>query len=274
MATATKETKKSKTNTTAAKPIGRLIKVNTSKPAPAPKGLNRLTDVQYDAAPETKKKDEIPLYHLDGDIVKQLNTARAAKKEAEETCKLLEPQVKEEAMRVIFDENCAPETFSPITSVKIQDMEWPTDEDCKAGRKDQKPGEVCRVSFTSKYNACDAAQLEAVFEGFKGRDINDFVTETMDASFDSAVFLDKNGDFRKDVFDAMRDAVAGVVKKFDIKGDDGQPFKALTCKRVVIPKPDFHERRWKDFNCQENHLLSKVLPNTIQIVPQASAPGK
>ena len=272
MATATANKKGSKTPAATFKPVGKLVKVNTQRnaKAPAPKGLNRLTGVEYDAAPATQKKDEIPLYHLDGDTVKQLNAARAAKKEAENTCKLLEPQVRQEAMRVIFDENCSPETFSPLTSVKIQDMEWPTEEDLEAGRKEQKPGEVCRVSFTSKYNSCDAEQLEAIFDRFKGRDINDYVTETMEASFDSKVFLDANGDFRKDVFEAMRDAVAGVVKKFGVKGEDNQPFKALTCKRVVIPKPDFHDRRRTDFNCEENHLLTKALPNTIQIVPQPS----
>lgn len=276
MATATANKKSTKTPAAQYKPIGKLVKVNTQRQAkaPAPIGLNRLNGIEYDAAPETQKKDEIPLYHLDGDTVRQLNAARAAMKEAEDTCKLLEPQVKQEAMRVIFDENCNPDKFTPLTSVKIQDMEFPSDEDLEKGRREQKPGEVCRVSFTSRYNACDAEQLEAVFDKFKGRDINDYVTETMKASFDSAVFLDAKGDFRKDVFEAMRDAIAGVVKKFAIKGEDGQPFKALTCKRVVIPKPDFHERRWKDFNCDENHLLAKVLPNTIQIVPQPSAPGK
>ena len=57
MATATANKKGSKTPAATFKPVGKLVKVNTQRnaKAPAPKGLNRLTCVEYDAAPSSQK---------------------------------------------------------------------------------------------------------------------------------------------------------------------------------------------------------------------------
>jgi hypothetical protein len=226
---------------------------------PAP-SLRRLDSrVKVTETEDAKKKDEIPIVQIEGDTCKRFNEAKKAMKDAEAVIKELQPVIHQKAMERIFDHNCAPDCLKMLTSVKLQDLE-PDPEDPEDEEK-RVPGEVTRVSFTSRYNNCDAELVDATFADFKGRDINDYVVETIAAKFDDSVFLDADGNFNVAIYRKFVAAIDKVAKEVGLKASP------LSCKRVLETKPDFHERRFKDFDAEENFTLAKILPNTIQCAP-------
>jgi hypothetical protein len=241
--------------------------------APAP-GLSRLaSNVKVNETETTAKKDEIPVIQMEGDTCKRFNEAKKQIKDAEAVIKLLESVVHEKAMTAIFAHNCDPNCLQQLTSVKLQDIE--VDEENESKRT---PGEVTRVSFTARYNNCDTAQVDATFSAFppvsdgKGgkvhRDINDYVVETIAAKFDDSVFMDAEGNFDLVAYNKFRTAIEKVAKDLGmIDPESGKVLSPLGTKRVLKVKPDFHQRRFRDFNEDENFTLANVLPNTIQCAP-------
>jgi hypothetical protein len=249
--------------TAPAKPAKRS---STPAPPPAP-GLNRLSaTVKVTVQALAQKTGEIPIVRFQGETMKQYNEAVAAEKEAQSIIKELKPVIHQAAMQHIFSHNCSPSCLQAMTSVKLQDVK--IDE-----AKDEDDlerfilGEVTRVSFTSAYNNCNAEQVENTFQQMKGRNVNDYVAETLQATFDDKVFLDADGNFNQKIYDKFRVAVEKVARELDLKNADGSVNSPLKTKRVLIVKSDFHEKRFKDFDVEENFTLTKVLPNTIQCVP-------
>lgn len=238
------------------------------KPAPsAPTGLKRLGARVKVSEPEEKPKaDGIPVVRIVGDTMHRFNEAKEEMKRFEGIVKELQPIIREEAMGYIFKHNCSVDCLNPLTSVKLQDA-IVLDETDSDGEPLVKLGEVTRVSFTSKYNSCDTEQVDAAFSSLPGRDINEYVTETLAATFDDTVFLDTNGDFDQKVYDKFRVAIEKVARELGLKNDDGTVNSPLKTKRVLIVKESFHAKRFKDFSMSENFALSDVLPNTIQCVP-------
>jgi hypothetical protein len=236
-------------------------KLKPAVPAKAPAGLNRIGEkVKVNEVAAAPKKDEIPIIQIEGDTCKRFNEAKKQIKDAEATINELEGVMHERAMEKIFAHNCAPDCLQPITSVKIQDVA--VDEDDETIRT---PGEVTRVSFTARYNNCDTAQVDAAFQAFAGRDINNYVVETIAAKFDDSVFMDADGNFDLVAYNKFRIAIEKVAKDLGmIDKVTGIVKSPLGTKRVLKTKPDFHEKRFKDFDEEENFTLAKVLPNTIQ----------
>jgi hypothetical protein len=233
-------------------------KLKTATPTPAP-GLRRVGDNVKVNAPEDKPdKEEIPVVQIEGDICKRFNEAKKQMKDAEAVIKELQGTIHQRAMEKIFAHNCDPNCLKPLTSVKLQDVT--VDEEDESVRT---PGEVTRVSFTARYNNCDTEQVDAAFQDFKGRDINDYVVETIAAKFDDSVFLDADGNFDLVAYNKFRIAIEKVAKDLGMV-KDGKVQSPLGTKRVLKTKPDFHERRFRDFDEEENFTLAKVLPNTIQ----------
>jgi hypothetical protein len=237
---------------------------NTPPPAP---GLNRLAStVKVTTAEVADKKSEIPIVRFEGETMKKYNDAVAAMKEADGLIKELKPVIHQAAMQHIFTHNCAKTCVQQMTSVKLQDVT--IDEAKDEGDPERYIlGEVTRVSFTAAYNNCSAEQVEAAFQKMPGRDVNDYVGETLAASFDDKVFLDAEGNFDQKVYDKFRVAVEKVARELGLKNADGSVNSPLKTKRVLIVKEEFHEKRFKDFDVDENFTLAKVLPNTIQCVP-------
>lgn len=234
-------------------------KLKTVTPPPA-RGLNRISDrVKVNETDSKPKSDEIPVVQIEGDICKRFNEAKKQIKDAEGVIKELEGTIHQRAMERIFAHNCATDCLKPLTSVKLQDIT--VDEEDEEVRT---PGEVTRVSFTSRYNNCDTAQVDAAFQEFPGRDINDYVVETIAAKFDDSVFMDADGNFDLTAYNKFRLAIEKVAKDLGMVDGEGKVKSPLGTKRVLKTKPDFHERRFKDFDEEENFTLAKVLPNTIQ----------
>jgi hypothetical protein len=241
--------------------------------APAP-GLSRLaSNVKVNETETTAKKDEIPVVQMEGDTCKRFNEAKKQIKDAEAVIKELESVVHSHAMTAIFAHNCDPNCLQSITSVKLQDIKVDEEDETK-----REPGEVTRVSFTARYNNCDTAQVDATFSNFppvpdgKGgkvhRDINEYVVETIAAKFDDSVFMDAEGNFDLVAYNKFRLAIEKVAKDLGmIDAETGKVKSPLGTKRVLKVKPDFHQRRFRDFNEDENFTLANVLPNTIQCAP-------
>jgi hypothetical protein len=246
--------------------------------APPAPGLNRLGgNVKVNTAEDKATKDEIPVITIVGDTCQRFNEAKKQIKDAEAVVKELEATIHEQAKLHIFKHNCSPGCLAKLTSVKLQDITI-NDE-----AEDETPdriirGEVTRVSFTSRYNNCDTAQVDAAFADFppvpdgKGgkvhRDINEYVVETIAAKFDDSVFMDAEGNFDLVAYNKFRLAIEKVAKELGmIDAETGKVKSPLGTKRVLKVKPDFHERRFRDFNEDENFTLANVLPNTIQCAP-------
>jgi hypothetical protein len=235
-------------------------KVKSAMPAPKPAGLSRIGDkVKVNAVAAAPSKDEIPVVQIEGDICQRYNEAAQQIKDATATINTLKGVIHQHAMEKIFAHNCAPDCLQPLTSVKLQDIQ--VDEEDETIRT---PGEVTRVSFTSKYNTCDTAQVDAAFQDFNGRDINNYVVETIAAKFDDSVFMDAEGNFDLTAYNKFRLAIEKVARDLGMV-KDGVVQSPLGTKRVLVTKPDFHLKRFKDFNEEENFTLAKVLPNTIQV---------
>lgn len=238
-------------------------------PPPAP-GLNRLGTVKTNAAPGKKTAGTLGVVELPGDDVKKFNEAKRAMAEAEVTIKEIGPRIQAAGLEAIFQHNCSPDTLEPIKSVKVQGMEV----DPENPKGDPIPGAICRVSFTSKYNNCDAGQVDATFAAFEPvgdppmpRDINDYVVETVAAKFDDTIWLNPDGSFNKAIYDKFRIAIERVANELGIKDELQKVRNPLMTSRKVIVKPDFHEKRFLEFNPDENKVLTEVLPNTVQLVP-------
>jgi len=197
-------------------------------------------------APPTRKSDILTI-EISGTDVRDYNNAVAEKKAAEELMKELAPLLKEEALVEILPRNCA-DPASPISSVVLVDDR----------------GESVRVSFTSKYNNTDPLVVEETFAAIEKThpsiDINDYVVETLSAKFDSKVFLDTNGNFSKQIYERFRNAIETVANELKVENP-------LSTEKVVIPKPDFHQRRWKDFTATQQVPLTTALPNTVTLTP-------
>jgi len=203
---------------------------------------------------EPTRTSDILTIEISGTDVRDYNEAAAEKKAAEETMKELAVLLKEEALVEILPRNCA-DPASPISSVVLVDDR----------------GESIRVSFTSKYNNTDPALVEKTFDMLEEAnaklDVNDYVVETLAAKFNSKVFLADDGSFSRVRYERFFTAIQAVADSLKVENP-------LSTEKVVIPKPDFHERRWKDFTAAQQVPLTLALPNTVTLTPIADKKTK
>lgn len=214
--------------------------------------LKPLAGVKLNAE-EKPKTAEIPTIDVDSVIVERYGKAKAAYDEAEATMKELRPFILDHALPHIFSHNCDPNCLKPLASVKLKDSK----------------GAVCNVQFQNKYGAVAAEPVEEFFEDRKKLDINDYIVETVAASFDSTIWLDADGNFNKKLYERFRAAIEKVCVENNLFDSEGNLRNPLATKRVVVVRPNFHERRFKDFAADDQTALSEVLPNTsaIKIMP-------
>lgn len=193
------------------------------------------------AAPKTSsKKSDIPMIAMEGKVVSRHNfLVGEIKKLESELENDVKPVLHQKGVRELFEINhTAP---GLISSVKLED----------------ETGAIACLSFQNKYSSADAEAADAVFTEL-GEDINDHMVQTTKAAFDSKFFLDADGNFDQAAYDEVQKALEAVAKKL-------KKSNPLTCKTVVVPKPEFHEARFKKFTPEANMRLSEVLPNTITL---------
>jgi hypothetical protein len=216
-----------------------------------------IKDISAPVATAKKSKTEMPSVTLTASVsivddkgertaqlLTEFNKARAAYKLAESQMKELEPSVKEAGVREWIKVNSANAPGEPITSIKLVDLN----------------GSETRLTGMDKYPIADPEPVEALFDDVLKADANDFVQFTLKASFDSKVFLNKNGNFDQRIYDAFKVAIDATAKKLGVASP-------LSTVKVLSPKPDFHKSRWEKFNVVQQSQIFKVLPNTITLTP-------
>lgn len=186
------------------------------------------------------KKDEMPEFKIKGVDVRAFNQAVQDAKDAKSAQDDAREVIMEEALPLFF-KHC--ETNEAVSSIKIVD----------------EVGATCRLTLQDRYSACDCNAANAIFEDL-GYDAGDYALETVSANFDSKVFITNDGQFNEGLYKDMVEAVARIAKKHNVSNP-------LSCSTKIMPKPDFHERRFREFTAEENRRLSEVIKCTITLTP-------
>lgn len=198
------------------------------------------------------KKGDVPVILVEGDYCSRYNEAAAIVDDADGLLKALKPLMMPDALSEIYRHN-SERPWEPIVSVVLQDEQ----------------GKKTRLSFTSSYKDSTAVIVEALFGELtttkdQKANVNDYVARTMEGSFDSNAFLGPDGKFSQERYDAITKAMADVAAKLGINNP-------LSTVETVKPLKDFHARRWLDFDRAANEKITRVLQNTVQVVPVAEA---
>lgn len=220
--------------------------------------MAKLTSIDIPDLDDKKSKTTIPTIVVPGDIVARYNEARDQMDKAEEVINELKPSLVEAGLQAVFEHNTA-HAGNPkeiISSVNLQAE--PDADDASA------PVEVCMFSWTKKDLKNNAKQVEAEFNRLRTVDgkkanVNEFAGFEVVAKFDTSVFM-VDGKFSNERYQAFMKAIAQVAAKFEVDSP-------LSCGKVLVPKPDFHEKRWGVFDVESNIAIQAVLPTQCNLKP-------
>ena len=227
--------------------------------------MAKLKTIDLPDAVETKSKSKIPTLYVDGDtVVARYNQAKSDLDAATATMNELKPTLYEAGMAAVFKHNCenAADPSKLISSVNLKDK-MPDDEqeiaDAAAALQ-----EVCMFTWTKKDVACDPKQVAAEFDTImtvegKKANINNYVEYEVVAAFNTDVFK-VNGKFNEERYNAYMAALKEVSEKFEVA-------MPLSCAKVLRPKPDFQEKRWRLFDEETNLQIHNVLPTQCNLKP-------
>lgn len=243
--------------------------------------LKRLSTIA-ETAPAAKS-GEAPVIKIPGRSVARFVEATAELKEQEAIQKEERAKLLKKAMAELFAYNVANPT-NPATSIQL--MQDQGKDEATGDDKDALPGDgnVVRLTFQNRYSACDASTADSLFEDLlapsnkdraKGEklSINNFMQETVSASFDSKVFnTGENGEFNQRVFDVYQKAIelatADLIKKKMLPEGTKVP---LAVGKKVLPLGNFHAERWTSFpSVGMQEQLFEVVANTVTLTPVVS----
>ena len=195
-----------------------------------------------------KKSSDIKSVYVKGKHIQQFNAAKAALARAEAEIAEIEPILKREGSREVFDSNVKAKN-GDTKSVKLID----------------ESGEGVRVTLSSVYPVLSEESAVALFEeavlkadGSKG-DVNDYVFQTRKAKFDSKAFI-KDGEFNDRAYLTFFKACADAAKALGIDNP-------LSTEVVVAVKPDFDQKRYRDFDLAAQVRIYETVPNKTSITP-------
>ncbi len=201
----------------------------------------------------TKKASSVPIKVIlveDNDELEiaKFIQAQVALVKAESTIEKLKPAIKRYAAKQVFIANTA-NGDGNVKSVELKD-------------KDVEEANL-RVTLADSYPTMEAAKAEAIFATVKRKDkkpvdVNDYVHQVRSAVFDNKAFLDGTGAFCDESFNLFFEACEAVAKKLRVPNP-------LTSAIVTMVKPDFNDRRYKDFGAAEQVMLFEALPNKTSI---------
>lgn len=218
-----------------------------------------------DAAPKKSSKviTEIPVTGADADALRQFNAACDLKKHAESVIEKVRPRLAEIGLAYVFDFNRNHATTDVIEQIASVNLVAPA---LAGDGKADPTGRLEKTQFTwSRKNLKNAVdKVKAVFDRVltvagKKPNINNYVVYETVATFDGAIFKD-NGKFSQKRYDAVMEAMNDVAFKLGVENP-------LSCAKVLVPKEDFHERRWQVFSAEVNLELHKVLPTQVSLEP-------
>ena len=199
-----------------------------------------------------------PSFKIDGDIITKFNKAVSDKKDAEARVEEVRAKLLEKGISHLYGHNIDHPT-APVKTVELTD----------------KNGSSVRLTSQAKYSAANADAASALFDVLAEShpdldlDINNYVQETIAASFDNSIFNDSEGRFSDKIYLAFSAAIEKVttdlVTKKILPIGTTSPMK--TTKKVV-PLSTFDEQRYVLFNkVEEQNSIREVLPNTITLTP-------
>jgi hypothetical protein len=209
---------------------------------------------------ETKAKassSDRPVCNLTGNLVARFNTFKQIADDAKAKAEEARLRVLNAALATLFTYNVE----HPTATVKTIDVTDTT-------------GSVARLTSQDKWSAANPDAVEALFESLGAKypelklDVNDFVQETVTASFDSSVFnVGDEGKFDQEVYDAYADAISKVttslIAKKKLASGTESPLKTT---KKVLPLDSFNEKRWVLFTAAADHAaIRDVISNTITL---------
>jgi hypothetical protein len=210
--------------------------------------MAKLNDINLPETDSKKARTNITTITVRGDIVTRFNEARDAIKQAEAVVDMLKPELVDAGLEAVFENNCQPDK-AVISSVNLADTET---------------GQTVQFTWTRKNLKCSKPSVTEAFsvlrtvEGKKAN-INDYVYYVTVAEFDGSVFM-VNGKFNEERYAAFVNALQDVSDQFGVANP-------LSCGKALKVKPDFHDRRWKDFDPETNRELQTVLPTQVGLEP-------
>jgi hypothetical protein len=213
--------------------------------------MAKLTSIDLPDVADKKAKTTIPSIVVPGDVVTRFNEARDQVDRATEVMNELKPTLIDAGLQAVFEHNSenADNSKAQISSVNL------TDDDS---------GEICMFSWTRKNLKADKKQAEAEFNRLrtlqgKKANINDYVAYEPVAAFDAKVFM-VDGKFSNERYTAFMEALNEVAAKFEVDNP-------LSCAKVLVPKPEFHDKRWETFDVESNIAIQAVLPTQCNLKP-------
>lgn len=165
-------------------------------------------------------------------------------KKVEDLIKRLQPQVREACVREWARVNLDNVPGEPISSIKVVDAN----------------GTTFRVTGQDRYAACDEGKSAMLCEELKVPE-ESIIQFKLKAKFNDDVFLDQDGEFDREAYDAFNAAIRAVAKKL------GKP-SPLQVEKVIQVKPDFHKIRWHIAPTVAKQLaIYEAVPNTVTLTP-------
>lgn len=219
--------------------------------------MAKLTDINLPVAAQKKSAKNIKTIPMIGDMVSRYNEACDTKKKADEVIEALKPTIQQIGLDAIFTHNLnnAGDTSTLISSVNL--VETPTEA--------VEAPQALQVTWMKKDLKNDPKAVEAEFSRMltldgKKANINNYVEYEVVAKFNSDAFKDSKGKFSQDQYDSFTQAVSAVAIQLGIDNP-------LVCSKVLVPKADFHEKRWRTFGLEDNLSLQAVLPTQVNLKP-------
>jgi hypothetical protein len=224
--------------------------------------MNKLTNLPIKAETSSSSQN-VSVVKVKNDI-QRYNKAVKRFKDLETMIDQLGVTLKEAGIKIIISHNVE-DPVQPWTSVKLED----------------KQQERVTVTFSSRYVNTTEEKANAAFQDLKkldGKpaDVNSYVHETLSAKFNSDVFNVKTvvqdpetkvkvetTEFSEERYNSFKEAIDIVAKRFDVDSP-------LTTNRVVKPKPEFHQDRWKLFAVEDQLKLQELLPAVVSLTANAS----
>lgn len=219
---------------------------------------------------QKKGKSEVQVIPVKGTVVSRYAQACDDKKQAEGTIKELAPQLQEAGVKFVFGQNVehGGRTKEMISSVNLVDKD---SEQAAEGTVDR-----VQFSFVRKDLKNDDAQVKAVFSRLRnvqGKPVKweDYCEWEIVSKFDTKVFMKKDAagtpKFNEERYKAFMEAIKEVAEKFKV------PMPLISTK-VLVPKPDFHDRRFADFDYEANLTLMSVLPTSLSLEAVRATPAE
>ena len=212
--------------------------------------MAKLAIIDLPDVDDKKAKSSIPSVKIEGDAVTRYNEARDQVDAATEVMNLLKPTLIEAGLQAVFEHNTkhADDSKAILSSVNLTDEEK----------------EVCMFTWTRKDLKNAPKQVETEFNRLrmvdgKKANINDCAAFEVVAKFDTGVFM-VNDKFNPQRYEAFVDAMAAVAAEYEVENP-------LSCAKVLVPKADFHDKRWALFDVEANIVIQSVLPTQVNLKP-------